>query len=134
MDSKSLENGSWAILGRAAFARENDMPYGAFGYRHIGFYNGIEDAERIIAHLLERGFLGYQRDSMGLNTWAITRDGLKEFERLRNPPDPAAVLRADIAALEAQIAVKRAALAALGGESQPAVDNDDGEDMTWNRS
>lgn len=86
MDRKTLENGSWNILGRAAFARENDMPYGAFGYRHIGFYNGIEDAEKIIAHLLERGFLEYQRDEMGLHTWAITRDGLKEYERLRNQP------------------------------------------------
>lgn len=76
------------------------------GYAPTAVFNAI--SRPICAHLMQRGFIGFNFDRQG---YYITDRGRKEL--LTPPPDPAETLRAEIAALERQLADKRAALGAV---------------------
>jgi hypothetical protein len=86
------------------------------GYASIHAFS--DTGRAICAHLMQRGFIGFNFESDG---YYINSTGRREIDKARNPPDPRAQLLDDIAALERQLDAKRAALAALGSD---AVDSE----------
>lgn len=110
------EDGCWKILNRAKFALDNDLgAAGEKGHRHYIYFNDIEGAETLLAHMLERGFLKYKRDDLGFHTWGIAPAGIKEYQSFYAPPDETAEILATIARLESELAAARARLARPDG-------------------
>lgn len=101
-----LNNEHRFILSELVGKYEYSQKQGGTAFVGKVWFKGL-DTE--IAHLQEIGYLSAEKRNGHIDL-AITKTGLQEMQRIS---DPAETLRAEIAALERQLADKRAALGAV---------------------
>jgi hypothetical protein len=78
------------------------------GYASIHAFT--DTGRAICAHLLQRGFIGFNFE---LDGYYVNATGRREIDKARNPPDETAALKATIARLESELAAATGQLAGL---------------------
>lgn len=98
------------VLAHDAYKADATWVDSPWGHRTLVYYRNIEDAENMLAHCIELGYLEYFNKG-GFKGYLITDAGIREA--VRNPPNPIAALDTEIAALEARLTALRAQRMAL---------------------